>query len=197
MLASISPLGERARQQRYPVTVTAYVLASTAAGALLGALLGALGAPFAGTPAAVAALAFIAIAGLLLDAHVFGWRVPGPQRQVNEDWLATYRGWVYGAGYGVQLGLGVTTIITASVTWVALACAAAAGSWVGGLVIGIMFGATRALTILFTAHVRDATSLRATLARIDRARPRVARVTNVLQGAIALGLLAVITVQAA
>jgi hypothetical protein len=197
MLASISPLGERARQQRYAITVTAYVVASTLAGALLGGVLGAVGAPFAGTPAAIAVLAALAIAGLLLDGHVFGWRVPGPRRQVNEDWLATYRGWVYGAGYGAQLGLGVTTIITSSVTWVALACAAAAGSWAGGMIVGIAFGLTRALTILLTAHVRDATTLRVTLARLERVRPRVARATNVLQAAIAAGLLVAITAQVA
>ena len=50
MLASISPLGERARRQHYAVTVAAYVAASTLAGALLGGLLGAVGAPWAGTP---------------------------------------------------------------------------------------------------------------------------------------------------
>ena len=36
----------------------------------------------------------------------------GRRRQVNEDWMARYRGWAYGAGFGLQLGLGVVTIVT-------------------------------------------------------------------------------------
>ena len=37
MLASINPLGERSRNQRYWATVVAYVAGSTVAGAFLGA----------------------------------------------------------------------------------------------------------------------------------------------------------------
>jgi len=44
MLASIHPLGERARRSRWGVTVTAYLLGSVAGGAGAGAALGAVGA---------------------------------------------------------------------------------------------------------------------------------------------------------
>jgi len=44
MLASIHPLGERARHNRWIVTVTAYVVASTLGGATLGAAAGSAGA---------------------------------------------------------------------------------------------------------------------------------------------------------
>src|SRR2546425_862992 len=44
MLASIHPLGERARRSRWGVTVTAYLLGSVAGGAGAGAALGAMGA---------------------------------------------------------------------------------------------------------------------------------------------------------
>jgi hypothetical protein len=197
MLASISPLGERARQQRYAVTVVAYVVASTVAGSLLGGALGALGAPWAGTVAATVVVGVLAIAGLLFDARAFGLRVPGPRRQVNEDWLATYRGWVYGIGYGAQLGLGVTTIVTASITWVAFACAAGAGSLAAGMLVGATFGAVRALPVLATARVHDPSALRATLARLERVRPRVTRVATVLQAVVAVVLLTAITVRLA
>ena len=46
---------------------------------------------------------------------------PGPRRQVNERWLDEYRGWVYGLGFGAQLGLGVTTVITSAATYVGAA----------------------------------------------------------------------------
>ncbi|MCU1460308.1 MAG: hypothetical protein JWO37_383, partial [Acidimicrobiales bacterium] len=44
MLASIHPLGERARGSRFAVTATAHVVASAAAGSAFGAILGTIGA---------------------------------------------------------------------------------------------------------------------------------------------------------
>jgi len=197
MLASISPLGERARRQRYAVTVVAYIAASTVAGALLGGLLAAAGAPWAGTHGSLLVIGVLAVVGLLLDARVLGLRVPGPRRQVNEDWLATYRGWVYGIGYGAQLGLGITTIVTASITWVAFACAAATGSLAAGMVVGATFGLARALPVLATARAYDPSTLRARLARLDRLRPQTARVATVLQVTLAVAVLGVVAVQLA
>src|SRR6267143_1175484 len=48
MLASIHPLGERARHNRWLLTTTAYLVGSTAAAGLLGGLLGVAGATVAG-----------------------------------------------------------------------------------------------------------------------------------------------------
>jgi MFS family permease len=197
MLASISPLGERARRQRYAVTVAAYIAASTGAGALLGGLLGGVGAPWAGTRASMLLIGVLAVVGLLLDARVLGLRVPGPRRQVNEDWLATYRGWVYGIGYGAQLGLGFTTIVTASITWVAFACAAATGSLAAGMVVGATFGLARSLPVLATARAYDPSTLRARLARLDHLRPPAARVATVLQVTLAIAVFGALTVQVA
>src|SRR5947208_2820969 len=118
MLASINPLGERGRNQRYAITVAAYVAASTLAGLAFGALLGLLGTPFASSTLAVLAVGVLAALGLAVDARVFGTRVPGPHRQVDENWLARYRGWVYGVGFGAQLGVAFATIVTASATWI-------------------------------------------------------------------------------
>jgi hypothetical protein len=189
MLASINPLGERARNQSYPITVAAYVAASTAAAALLGGALGALGAPFANHAQWAIAIALLALAGLLLDTRVLGLRVPGPHRQVNEDWLTTYRGWVYGGGFGAQLGLGFTTIVNASATWIAFACALGSGSAVAGALIGTFFGLVRALPILSTARTHSPVALRTRLGRLDRAQPRVVVLVLALQAAIALALL--------
>src|SRR5678815_368054 len=131
MLASINPLGERGRNQRYAITVAAYVVASALAGLAFGALLGLLGTPIASSTVAVASVGVFAALGLALDAQVFGSRVPGPRRQVDENWLASYRGWVYGAGFGAQLGVAFATIVTASATWIAFSCALVSGSVVG------------------------------------------------------------------
>src|SRR5665213_265632 len=107
MLASITPLGERGRQSHWTVTVAAFALGATAAGAVAGALLGALGMLLPGgltghARTVVVALALIAALALDLSATT----VPGPRRQVDERWLDRYRGWVYGLGFGSQLGLG-------------------------------------------------------------------------------------------
>jgi hypothetical protein len=196
MLASINPLGERTRNQRYPVTVVAYIVGSTAAGALLGVVLGFAGAPLAGPVVALVAVGVLATIGMLFDARRLGSRVPGPRRQVDEDWLVSYRGWVYGAGFGAQLGFAFLTIVTASATWVAFACALFSGSALGGLLIGATFGLFRAVPILAAAHVRDAPALRALVRRLERLRPRVAVTTTAVQGAAAVGLVALAVARA-
>src|SRR5947209_6261821 len=95
MLASINPLGERARDRRWGVTVAAYVLTSTAAAAGLGALLGAVGTGLRLSTHATAAVV-VALTGVALafDLGVVGLRLPTVHRQVDKDWVARYRGWL-------------------------------------------------------------------------------------------------------
>ncbi|MGB0096775.1 MAG: hypothetical protein WBP81_30075, partial [Solirubrobacteraceae bacterium] len=148
MLASITPLGERGRQATWGVTVTAFVLGATAAGAMAGAVLGAAGALVLGTSVSaesrligLAAAVLIAIA---LDAR--GEAIPGPRRQVNERWLDQYRGWVYGLGYGGQLGIGLTTVVTSAATYVAVVAALLSADAAGGALVIGCYGAIRGLT---------------------------------------------------
>jgi hypothetical protein len=190
MLASINPLGERGRNQRYWVTVAAYIAGSTVAATLLGGALGLIGAPVAIPLVALVGVAGLAVVGLFFDARRNGARVPGPRRQVDENWLVTYRGWVYGAGFGAQLGAAFATIVTASATWIAFACALLSASAPAGVVIGAIFGLTRALPILAGARVHDPTTLRDQVRRLERLRPRVATTTTAVQGAAVVGLLA-------
>ena len=192
MLASINPLGERGRNQRYWVTTAAHVAGSAIAGTALGAILGLVGSPLAAPAPALGIVAAIAIAGRAFDMNAFGLRVPGPRRQVNENWLATYRGWVYGAGFGVQLGFAFLTIVTASATWVVFACALFAGDPIAGGAIGATFGLVRALPVLTAARVRDPLALHALVRRLERLRPRVALATAAVQTAAAAGLVALL-----
>jgi hypothetical protein len=184
MLASITPLGERGRHSRWGITVTAFLLGATIAGAALGAVMGELGALI--LPASVdlgARLAALAAAGLLavaLDARAE--RVPGPRRQVNEDWLQAFRGWVYGLGYGAQLGLGLTTVVSSAALYVAVIAALASGDpGLGALVLGC-FGAARGLTLLAGAGVRRPEQLIALHVRIGqwRGRARTAGATTLV-----------------
>src|SRR2546423_14617654 len=117
MLASIRPRGERGRARRWGLTVSAYLVGSLAGGALLGGALGALGSPLRAhvRPGGATWAGLVAaggLAGVLVDAGVGGLRVPTIRRQVDEDWLHRYRGWVYGVGFGFQLGAGLLTIVT-------------------------------------------------------------------------------------
>jgi hypothetical protein len=187
MLASINPLGERGRNQRFPITVTAFFVGSIGAAAALGAVLGRLGSPFATRDRAFVAIGILAVVGLALDRTR---RVPGPRRQVDQRWLTAYRGWVYGLGFGAQLGLAFTTIVSASAIYVAFACAFLSGSALGGALIGATFGLVRALPLLTTARVRTPSELRSVIVGLERLRPPVATLTSVTQ-LVAVGCLVV------
>ena len=170
MLASITPLGERGRRSNWRVTVSAFLLAATAAGAAAGALLGALRAvALPAHPRLAVLLVAIAVA-LVLDG--LPRSVPGPRRQVDERWLDEYRGWVYGAGYGAQLGLGVTTVVSSAATYVALLAAFLTASAPAGAVILGCYGALRGLTPLAAAGVRSERQLLAFHRGLARWRTR-------------------------
>ena len=159
MLTSITPLGERSRNSSWAVTVAAFATGSTAAGALAGAAAGATGglaAPiFPGFSAALVLLAGAALLGATLDLEPAALRLPTVSRQVNEDWLRLYRGWVYGIGFGFQLGLGFATIVSSSALYLAFLSALLSGSAVTGAVIGAAFGLLRATPLLAGAGVRS------------------------------------------
>lgn len=169
MLTSISPVGEQGRGQRWTVTVGAYVLGSLAGGALTGAALGGLGQVMLGwvsNPARLATLAMVALVGLTLDARRA--EVPTWRRQVDEDWLTRYRGWVYGLGFGFQLGLGVVTIVTSSTLYVMLVAALLTASPVAGLAIGVLFGLSRSLPLSAMWWIRSPAALLDSHRRLSR-----------------------------
>ena len=174
MLTSISPLGERARNNRWGVTVGTYVVASTAAAVAVGAAVGAAGSllPLSAT-ARGALLAGALAAAVVCDAG--GFPLPTVHRQVNEDWLRRYRGWVYGAGFGAQLGVGVATIVTSATVYAALAGELLSGSSVAGAAIGAAFGFARALPLPVGGRARsfaDLASLHRRLAGLGSAGRR-------------------------
>lgn len=171
MLASITPLGERGKNNRWGVTVAWYFVGSVLGGVLLNGLLGGAGqasrtvlersvSANALDAASLVLLAVAAAVGLAFDLHVAGLTLPTNHRQVNERWLDTYRGWVYGFGFGVQLGLGIVTIVSGSILYLMLLCSFLSASWVAGVAIGAAFGLARAAPLLSAAHATDAASLR-------------------------------------
>jgi hypothetical protein len=183
MLTSISPLGERARGNRWPVTVTAYVIGSVLAGGAVGAALGLLGDLLLRPLPLLAAGVCLAAAA----ADLMGL-LPRGSRQVNEDWLGRYRGWVYGLAYGAQLGVGVVTIVTSAATYAVLALCLLSGDVGVGLGIGAAFGLVRALPILLLRKASTPEALRAVGARLEHLAAVAARSTTAVLAAAALVL---------
>jgi hypothetical protein len=159
MLSSIHPLGEAGRRQRWWLTVTAHIVGSVLGGASAGLLLGGAGAlgAWAGVGWAwrLGLAAAVAAGAALVDLRGWPTWLWRPRRQVNEDWLGRYRGWVYGGGFGLQLGTGIATIVTAATVYVVGALALAAGSWRWGVVIGAVFGLARGATVLWGRAIVD------------------------------------------
>lgn len=182
MLASIHPLGERSRRQRWGLTAAAYVTATVVGAALLGAALGGVGASLPASPAWPAVIA-LALLGVVLDLRT---AVPTIHRQVDEEWLSQYRGWVYGGGFGFQLGLGVVTVVSSFTVYLAFALALLAGSTAAGLAIGIAFGSVRGLMIFAAAGVRSPDQL-------HRLHRRVAAWDGVTRG-LAVGVQAAVAI---
>ena len=149
MLASIHPLGERARGQQFSITVAAYVLGSTLGAVAFGALLGALGRLVFADAALGVRVGILAVGGIA--AAIFDGarrRIPSWHRQVNEDWLSAYRGWVYGFGFGAQLGVGVITIVTTASVYLTWLAALVVANPAAGAVVGAGFGLARALPVV-------------------------------------------------
>lgn len=197
MLASITPFGERGKNNRWGVTVAAYVAGSVAGGIALGLLAGSIGAlaraalgdPTWWATAALVVLALGAAAGLLFDVGVGGLRLPTNHRQVNERWLDRYRGVVYGFGFGAQLGFGLVTIVSGSILYLTVLAAACSGTVLGGAIIGGVFGLARALPQLSARRAVSPAALRDLLRRSQALVVPVRTTSLVVQGLVGIAAL--------
>jgi sulfite exporter TauE/SafE len=191
MLASITPLGQRGRDASWRRTVTAYVVASTAAAAAVGALLGLLGATFLAGESPRWLLIGLAAAALLAALSDLRGRPPGIRRQVDETWLDSYRDWVVGLGYGAQLGIGAMTIATSASVYLVWLFELATGRAWAGAVVGAAFGLARAVPVFAARTAVDAASLRSLHRRVELWRVPLQRITVLAQIVAAISLVAV------
>lgn len=171
MLSQITPVAEAGRQQKFARTATWFIVGAILGGLTLGALI-ALGAAVVaaagiGSGTAVALVAAAAFAGAVVDAKVLGFGPPFLRRQVNEDWLSNYRSWVYGGGFGWQIGAGVTTYVMTTAVAVMIVAGALTANPAAGLAIGVVFGLTRGLAVLVGARVTTLPALYALHRRFD------------------------------
>lgn len=189
MLASITPLGERSRNQRWWVSSVALLAGATTAGALLGAALGTLGGLLPlGTRERLLALGLVLAAAAGADALLAA--VPSHRRQVDDAWLRRYRGWVYGAGFGLQLGSGLATTVTTAAVYATIGALALAPDAGTGATVGLVFGAVRGAGPLFTARVGDSAALARFHRRFAALDTPTRRLTIAAQAGLALAGLA-------
>ena len=204
MLSSITPFGERGRRHRYGVTAAWYLVGATVGGAVLGgagALLAA-GTRAAGLGhhpgAALGAAAVVVALAAAVDAGLFGPVLPLIRRQVDDAWLARYRPWVYGAGFGWQIGVGLATyLMTAGVVAVPLLGGLSASPTVA-VTLGAAFGLARGSTVYLTAKATGPAQLRALHGRLDGLGPFIRwfctgaeAAAAVVLGALAAGVVGV------
>ncbi|HEX6302002.1 MAG TPA: hypothetical protein VF148_16215 [Acidimicrobiia bacterium] len=190
MLSSIHPLGERARHNRWALTVTAFTVGAVVSGSVVGLTLGAVGSAML-PPGSSGLLIVTAAAALIAGAlDMAGVKAPGPSRQVNETWIGTFRGWVYGGGFGLELGLGTVTYV---VTWGVYAtyfAALATASPTLGAVVGATFGLGRSLILWVAGYVDRPSRLTAFNRRLASAGPVIRKGSAVAFAVLGVGLIA-------
>jgi hypothetical protein len=175
------------------VTVAFFVLGSSLAGGLMGLVAGALG-NVAGVGSISPSLRLLALAaaaalGAALDMRLAGLRLPGTSRQVNEDWLHRYRSWVYGLGFGFQLGLGLVTVVSASAIYLAFLASLLSASPAAGAAIGGAFGLLRSVVLFAAGGARSPSALLRLADRLARFDAPVRMLAVASQSALALAAL--------
>ncbi|MGH9098550.1 MAG: hypothetical protein ACRDWB_14135 [Acidimicrobiales bacterium] len=181
MLASITPLSETGRGNRFRTTATWFVVGSTVGGLTLGlgvAILavGVHGLGWSSTAVGVTALV-TAVLAAASDIGVKGLRLPVHHRQVNERWLDQFRPWVYAAGFGWQIGTGLATYITTAAVYLMIVLGALGGSPGWAVALGVGFGFVRGLSVLLGRNITGHDALRSFHRRFVDAGPKVTRVT--------------------
>ncbi len=190
MLSQLNPLAERSRGQRYAVTASWFVVGALVGGATLGVGMMVLAlvvdATGIGVSEATALAAVGALAGAASDGRVLPWSPPFLRRQVNEDWLPHYRGWLYGLGFGWQIGTGVTTYIMTAAVLVTIALGALTASPWLALAVAMTFALVRGVVVLATARLDSFDALAAFHRRFHSLGPIVRRGVIATQVAVAL-----------
>jgi MFS family permease len=189
MLSTITPMAERTRGRRWGATAMWFVLGAVLGGATLG-LLAAVGAVLVGLvdlslTSTLAIAAVLAVVAAALDLGI-GTEMPHHRRQVDEVWLDQYRSWVYGLGFGWQIGTGLATYIMTAAVYLTVGLAALTANPAVAFVICVLFGLVRGLAIFLGVRLTGPDRLRAFHRRFDELGPAVRRAVIGLQPLVAL-----------
>ena len=175
MLSSITPMTEAGRGNRFAVTAGWFVAGGVLGGVTLGVLAaaGAWGVAALdltlGTRAAIGAT--LAVGTAAIDLGLTGIGLPIFKRQVNDAWLRTYRSWVYGAGFGWQIGFGLATYIMTASVLLTVGLAVLTGEPALALAGCATFGLVRGMAVLVGRGATTPARLAAVHARLDHWAP--------------------------
>lgn len=177
MLSTITPLGERGRNATFAASAAWFVAGAVLGGGCLGAALLVLSASAGAMPVVVAGTLALgaAVAAAASDSPLGRFVLPVHRRQVNERWLDRFRPWVYGAGFGWQIGTGFATYIVGAVLYLTVSLAVLGGRPMMALGVGVVFGTVRGLAVLAGCHITDPAALVAFHRRFDKAEQVVRR----------------------
>jgi hypothetical protein len=181
MLSVITPLQEQGRGNRFRATALWFLLGATVGGAMLGGLMAVLAAGWArlipSLEDALVITTFAALIAVVSDGKLFGFQLPGHDRQVNERWLDQYRSWVYGGGFGWQIGIGFATYIMTAGLYLLVLVAAGGASTSGALILGTVFGLVRGLAVFAAREVTSLDALNDLHRRFEQWRQPVRKIT--------------------
>ena len=195
MLSTITPIAEAGRGHNFRVTSIWFVIGSIGGGLTLGGLMAGLAIWAANSGLSPAAASSVIVMAALVtaasDARVAGLRLPRHDRQVNERWLDRYRSWVYGIGFGWQIGTGLGTYIMTAGVYLLILMGALSGRPLFALALGAVFGLIRGLAVYLNVGSDSIERLLAFHADFESHRDAIRRATIAFQGAIAVGSAAV------
>lgn len=175
MLSSITPMTEAGRGNSFRTTAAWFLVGGLAGGLTLGAVAAGAGALLGLADLSATTLIGIgAIAALVtasIDFGLAGIDLPIFKRQVNDAWLRRYRSWVYGAGFGWQIGVGVATYIMTAGVFLVASLAVLTTSPIQALVIGATFGLVRGSAVYLGRSATTPAALGRVHERLEAAGP--------------------------
>lgn len=156
MIETIGPTGHSGGSRTTLAACATFAPFAVLGGAITFGLLALLGEAVAGAGGTLAyvAAAVVAIAAAIAEARGTPI-VPQVRRQLPIAWRRIMPMPLAAAGYGVLLGLGFTTFVLSYGVWALMGVCLALGDPTAGLVVGIAFGAGRALPIVLLAPLAD------------------------------------------
>lgn len=186
MIDTLGPAGHAGGRRRTFGACATFALGAPIGGAITFGGLAAIGAALQGGGAALGVAVAIAVVAAALDA--LGIRIaPQLRRQVPEAWRRVLPLSLAAFLYGILLGLGFTTYVLSFALPALAAVSVAVADVPLGLVLGVAFGAGRALPIVVLAPLtRHALGVRAITAMADR--PALLRTTRLVDALALLGV---------
>ena len=190
MIETIGPTGHTGGLRTTLAASATFAPFAVLGGAITFGLLALAGEAVLGAAGTVGYVVAAAVAGVAAIAEARGTPiVPQVRRQLPIGWRSSAPMPLASAGYGVLLGLGFTTFVLSYGVWALMGIALALGDPTAGLVIGIAFGAGRALPIVVLAPLADRRSG-------ERACEAMAMRPGLLRGARAGDAIALVAVAA-